>query len=423
MSFLDTWRIHEKSLRRGLCHRNDQLHHHKYLRQAEEVCVNVETEKSFYYTLKILRSLSTKVAIAGLAREERLCCLKANCTILTAMMFRALRRCITGFAFAIVLLPVAALAQSFKDVPQSNPAFAAVEYLKAKGILQGYADGTFKPGQQVNRAEAIKILAAQLVSADKLPSGISVYGDVPADAWFAPYIEVARAQFGIIDGPPKTSMFNPTKPVKKVEFLKMLLLAQKIDPAASYSEFQRTLSQDVPNPNEWYYPYMRYAMTASMLLVNEDGTLEPAKELTRSDIAQLFYHFLMYREGRRTQALLTLTENEIINVLEALNNKNLPQAQFASARALLAARGAHAAQPDENIVKSALKTAEGFQHLVDAYRAGTEGRLDDVISLCGKAWNLADQAKQFSPQLEKVATEMQNIAKTMADEARKLKAE
>jgi len=331
--------------------------------------------------------------------------------------------------FALVLAgsPLSALAQaavvtpSFKDVPTTNAAFSAIEYLKAQGVLQGYADGTFKPNQAVNRAEAIKILVSPLVSAADLKTYTSsVFSDVAASAWYVSYVEAARQKLHIIDGPPKASTFNPALPVKKAEFLKMLELSQGAKPAGDYSEIVLPLASDVSSSADWFYPYMRYALASSIMTVNTSGQLEPARELTRADIAVFLYRFVMYQQSRRTQALLSETENEIVNVLQQLDAKDLNQATYASARALLAARGALTSKPDEPLVKGALKTAEGFQLLVQAYAAGTAGKLDDVITLTKKAWTTADEARTLSPSLATLATQMQTIAKSMADNARTL---
>ena len=48
--------------------------------------------------------------------------------------------------------------------------------------------------------------------------------------------------------------------------------------------------------------------------------------------------------------------------------------------------------------------------------------LDGTISLSGTAWNNATKAVEFSPGLKPIADQMQAIAKSLADEARALKA-
>lgn len=326
---------------------------------------------------------------------------------------------------SILATPVSAFAQtsSFKDVPTSHPASAAVEYLKSKGIINGYPDGTFRPDAKVNRAEALKIIVAPYVSADVLATATeSVYGDVPQGAWFLPYVEAARQLLGVIDGPPAKTNFNPTANVNKAEFVKMLLIANKVDANTTLGEIRGGLATDVTGPDQWYYPFMRFAVASSMTMVDEQGNLNPGQELTRAQVALLLYRLEMFKQGRRTQALLTEAETEIINVLSLFEKQDVVNAEFAATRSTVAARGALISAPDETIVKGAVKISEGFQSLVQAYKAGLSGDFDGAITLAGNAWNSAAKAMEFSPGLTQVATQMQGIAKSLADDARAMKA-
>ncbi len=161
-------------------------------------------------------------------------------------------------------------AQTFTDVPKDHAAFEAVEYLKSQGIIGGYPDGTFRPNQKVNRAEALKIIIAPLTKEDQLNTakGVkSAFSDIGDDAWYKPYVEIARAS-GVVDGPPKKDRFNGENPVLKSEFIKMTLQAFDIDPIAAFAEIKLPLSQDVTSTEEWYYPYMRYGITSSMTMIN-----------------------------------------------------------------------------------------------------------------------------------------------------------
>ncbi len=312
-------------------------------------------------------------------------------------------------------------ASSFKDVPESSTLSPAVEFLKSRGILSGYSDGTFRPSQKVLRSEAMKIVVATKFSAEQV-AGMNIDGftDVPADAWYRTYLAAAVQQLGIVNGPDKSPTFKGANPVKKVEFLKMLLTAQGIDSGA-YGEIALPLGNDVTKADEWYYPYMRYALSASMVMVDAGGNLGPSQDLTRSDVANLLYRLAMYQAGRRTQALLSEEESELVNVLQMLEGQDITQAEYASARALLAARGANASKSDAAVVRGAVKIAESFRALVRGYRAGIEGRLDDSITLSKDSWTLAESAKQISPDLAELAGRVQAISKNMADQARGLK--
>ena len=52
-----------------------------------------------------------------------------------------------------------ALAAGFSDVPAGHYAASAIDTCVAKGIVSGYADGTFKPGNQVTRAQFCVMIA------------------------------------------------------------------------------------------------------------------------------------------------------------------------------------------------------------------------------------------------------------------------
>jgi len=327
---------------------------------------------------------------------------------------------VSGALLSLLLLLTPTLVsaqQSFSDLPEDHYAFSAVEFLKENGIISGYSDGTFKPEKKVNRAEALKILLGSLVTQEQLSLATGTdFTDVPAGSWFLPYVEIAKVN-GIVDGPPKKTAFQGEKPVIKVEFIKMLLLANKIDPN-SYSEIRLPLSSDVNNVEEWYYPYLRYAFTSSMIMIGQDGLLKPGEELTRGQTAVLLHRFLMYKGNRRTQALLSETENEILVILAMLEANNVEQAEFASARALLAARGAHTSKPNEPIVIGALKTAEAFRALVRGYRSGLNKDYTQVEKLAKDAWHLGEQAKDASTDLGTLADQVQKISQNMAESAR-----
>jgi hypothetical protein len=306
------------------------------------------------------------------------------------------------------------------DVALGSPLADAVQYLKVQGIMRGYDDGMFRPLQRVTRAEAIKTVVGSVTPADEMTlyAGVSAYDDVDPNVWYAPYVEAARADLHIIDGPPASAVFRGAAPVQLAEFLKLLLLAQDVDVQGSYAEIRSPLAIDIPDAEAWFYPYMRYGVTTSMLFPDPRGALLPGRELTRGDMALLLYHFLMYREGRRTQALLALEETDLIATLRFLEQKDIALAEQASARAILAARGAHAKRSDLPLVQAAVKVAEGFRSLIVAYRAGLEGRMADAVAAAKEAWILADRAYQLDPELEKLSVQLKTIAQSMAEQGR-----
>ena len=101
----------------------------------------------------------------------------------------------------------------------------AVDVLDGIGILEGYADGTFLPKQDVTRAEAAKIIAYLAMGgaeeADALRATKAPFEDVAQGHWAAGYIQYLTGE-GIINGN-GDGKFNPNGKVTNLQFAKMLL--------------------------------------------------------------------------------------------------------------------------------------------------------------------------------------------------------
>lgn len=120
---------------------------------------------------------------------------------------------------ASFLISSTAFADVFSDVPTEYPYSRSIAYLKSYNIIQGYNDGTYRPDSPINRAEFLKIaLGATGVPLDSnVPMGFS---DTDESAWYAPYIKKAKEE-GWVQGYPDGT-FKPGQPINKVEALKML---------------------------------------------------------------------------------------------------------------------------------------------------------------------------------------------------------
>lgn len=110
-------------------------------------------------------------------------------------------------------------ALAFSDVSASHKNYDAISYLEEKNILQGYTDGTFRPEQSVTRAEFLKIIFGNsgipLDALDKLP-----FSDIDYGAWYLPFIQKAFSE-GWIEGY-SDGTFKPGQTINKAEALKIL---------------------------------------------------------------------------------------------------------------------------------------------------------------------------------------------------------
>lgn len=133
-------------------------------------------------------------------------------------------------------------AGEFSDVSSSHPYITAIRWGKESGVLSGYPDGTFQPDRTVNRAEFLKIVLAADgvdVASTSDPTG---FRDVNEEAWYAPYIRYAKQQ-GVVQGYPDGS-FKPEQAVNFAEALKMAYAALGMsgDTSASGAWYEPYLS-------------------------------------------------------------------------------------------------------------------------------------------------------------------------------------
>ncbi|PIR50297.1 hypothetical protein COU79_00145, partial [Candidatus Peregrinibacteria bacterium CG10_big_fil_rev_8_21_14_0_10_54_7] len=99
----------------------------------------------------------------------------------------------------------------------------------AEGIVEGYEDGTFRPDDPVNRAEALKILlkATELEALEE-PFEQREFSDVPGGAWFAPYVK-RLVEYAIVEGY-EDGTFRPEQQITRTEASKILLLTMISNP-------------------------------------------------------------------------------------------------------------------------------------------------------------------------------------------------
>jgi hypothetical protein len=176
--------------------------------------------------------------------------------------------------------------EDFDDVPVNHPYYNAVIVLRYQGILNGYPDNTFRPEQPLNRVEALKLIFE--VADIPLTNGIAQasFSDTETNAWYSGYLNKAT-YLEVVAGYPDGS-FRPSDPVNAVEFLKMLLIAQKAD--LSNVNLMEIPYADVI-PGQWYSKYVNYAKIHDLLQTSKENEIFPAEPFTRGRAADTIYRY------------------------------------------------------------------------------------------------------------------------------------
>lgn len=128
----------------------------------------------------------------------------------------------------------------FSDVPKSHPYHDAITTLAKEGIVSGDGSGKFLPDTSVSRSEILKMA----LKTAKIPLVASEAGfsDVSSGAWYAPYVATAKAR-GILSGYPDGT-FKPAKKVTRAEALKIIVKSLSVTVPNYSSEYVDVQSSD-----------------------------------------------------------------------------------------------------------------------------------------------------------------------------------
>ena len=106
---------------------------------------------------------------------------------------------LTGTPAATVSPTATVCAVTFDDVDPTNPFYSFIRCLACRQIVSGYADGTFRWGNDVTRGQLSKIIAGAAQLSNNIPSSQQTFADVPNSNVFWVFIE-QLAGIGAISG-------------------------------------------------------------------------------------------------------------------------------------------------------------------------------------------------------------------------------
>lgn len=189
---------------------------------------------------------------------------------------KVMKKKIAAFVLATALVLPTSLTAFAATTPSDvvgKPVQSAVEELTALGIIQGYEDGTFKPENQITRAELAKIIviASGNEAAANLMAGVKPsFKDVKAGAWYTGFINAAAAK-GYIQG--YNGNFRPSDNVKFEEVVAILVRS------LGYKESQLS--------GAWPYNYLLAAQDTQDSSLFEGLDVTPGTTANRGIVARL----------------------------------------------------------------------------------------------------------------------------------------
>ncbi len=184
--------------------------------------------------------------------------------------------------------------RSFCDVGTNDWFYIYIDNLSAKNIVSGYKDGCFRPNGPITRAEFIKIA----IEAEKYLGRISLnefsyadsgsnFSDIPADAWYTRYVNLAATKsivMGFEDG-----TFRPNNPITRAEAVQILYnISRQLGAVNTLDQPLETIInfEDV-RAGDWFLTPVAAAYHYGLVQGISPQRFEPNRSITRAEAAKI----------------------------------------------------------------------------------------------------------------------------------------
>ncbi len=179
----------------------------------------------------------------------------------------------------------------FYDVRKADWYYEPVGYVYERGLFSGMSAHQFSPGLTMNRAMLMSVLH-RLAGAPEVTGG-PVFTDVPDGRWYAQAVRWGAAQ-GITSGA-GAGTFNPGGNITREQAVAMMYnyavkyMGLSVGSGADLSRFQ-----DQDRVSEWARTAMSWAVENGIISGVRSGdvlTLEPRRSATRAEMATMLRAF------------------------------------------------------------------------------------------------------------------------------------
>lgn len=174
----------------------------------------------------------------------------------------------------------------FEDVTPGAWYESAVRYAYFHNIMEGMSATKFSPNISLTRAQAVQVLYN--LEGQPTVSGNAAFPD-QVEEWYKPAIAWAE-QTGVVDGY-EDGTFRPGQPVNRMEFAQMLYNYAKYKGYDLTAQGDLTAFPDGDSVQPWAETAMTWANGNQLINGHDDGTLEPGGTTTRAQAASILMRF------------------------------------------------------------------------------------------------------------------------------------
>jgi len=208
----------------------------------------------------------------------------------SSRFIRLMSLSLTVATLASLVGQIPAQAQTtFSDVPSDYWAAQYIQALVERGVIRGFADGSFRPDEPITRAQ-FAVLVGQAFERPTVRSAVR-FRDVKSSYWAASAIQTAYTE-GFLSGYPG-NVFNPAQPMPRAQVLVALASGLQFKPSGTNASVIGGFRDY--NSIPFYALDGVAAATFRDLTVNYPNIdfLNPNRAATRAEVAASIYQGLV----------------------------------------------------------------------------------------------------------------------------------
>lgn len=187
-------------------------------------------------------------------------------------------------------------AFAYPDVNANHWAAKQIQILTEKGVIVGYPDGTFKPDENVTRAEFASMAIKALGQEHTRVAQPVNFTDIEPGYWAYDAIQKAL-YFDLISCPPQGQAFRPDDSVSRGESISVAVNALTTE-QISVQKAKEVLSRKFADTNEvpeWFLVPAGKAEILNMLVTipsNDKAKIEANRPATRAEVSAILYDMM-----------------------------------------------------------------------------------------------------------------------------------
>ncbi|MER3432376.1 MAG: S-layer protein [Leptolyngbya sp. ERB_1_1] len=197
---------------------------------------------------------------------------------------------IAGAAAPMVMVAPASAQTTFSDVASDNWASPFIQALASRNIISGFPDGTFRPNDPVTRAQYAAIVLKAFPNAPRVNNPVN-FSDVPSNYWAAQAIQNAYAT-GFLAGFPGGT-FRPNDNIPRAQALVSLSNGLKFTATQPVDSVLQVFTDASSIPGYARNSIAAATERRLVVNYPDVSLLNPNQTATRADVAAFVYQALV----------------------------------------------------------------------------------------------------------------------------------